>query len=154
MHTLHRHGQTGMACANRHAELPEKHYEPRQTGMRDGEIGMSTVYGLCILHIIWTPGVLFFVLDALHSMNATARAAALVRSLAVRFNLSVIAFGERILSADAPGASGALVLCAQGMIDPAPVMPPAAPPFRLLTSTIRAASASGAPAAPHRLPSR
>ncbi|KAJ7201801.1 hypothetical protein GGX14DRAFT_399751 [Mycena pura] len=120
-------------------------------GMRDGKIGMSTVYGLCILHIIWTPGVLFFVLDALHSVNATARAVALVRSLAVRFNLSVTAFGERIPSAD---ASGALVLCAQAMIDPAPVMPPAAPPFRLLTSTIRAASASSAPAAPHRLPSR
>src|SRR6201996_5571001 len=87
-------------------------------------------------------------------MNATPRAAALVRSLAARLNLSVTVFGDRVSSADAPGTSGTLVLCGQGMIDPAPVTPPAAPLFRLLASTIRAVSVSGAPAAPHCLPIR
>src|ERR1700761_495830 len=37
--------RNGHGLPNRHAELRAKHYEPPQTGMRDSEIGMSTVSG-------------------------------------------------------------------------------------------------------------
>ncbi|KAJ7117493.1 carboxypeptidase S [Mycena epipterygia] len=73
------------------------------------------------------------------SVNATlSRDAALVMDLAARFNLSVTAYGEALT---APGAAalGSLSLRAPRTLEPAPLTPRDAPPFRLLAGSIRAA---------------
>ncbi|KAJ6470207.1 carboxypeptidase S [Mycena vitilis] len=74
------------------------------------------------------------------SVNATTtRDAELVRDLAARFNLSVTVYGEKLTSvADAAAAYGTLELTAPFTLEPAPVSPADAAPFRLLAGTIRA----------------
>ncbi|KAJ6572285.1 carboxypeptidase S [Mycena capillaripes] len=74
------------------------------------------------------------------SVNATiTRDAELVRDLAARFNLSVTAYGELLTpAAEAAAAYGTLELSAPQILEPAPVAPSDAAPFRLLAGTIRA----------------
>ncbi|KAJ6599934.1 hypothetical protein DFH09DRAFT_1129085 [Mycena vulgaris] len=75
------------------------------------------------------------------SVNATiTRDAHLLADLAAQFNLSVTAYGERLTPADAAAAAyGTLELSAPQTLEPAPVTPSDAPPFRLLAGTIRTA---------------
>ncbi|KAJ7484247.1 hypothetical protein FB451DRAFT_1231879 [Mycena latifolia] len=73
------------------------------------------------------------------SVNATImRDAELLMGLAREFNLSVTAYGEQLTPA-AADAFGSLTLSAPQTLEPAPVTPSDAPPFRLLAGTIRAA---------------
>ncbi|KAJ6494687.1 hypothetical protein C8R47DRAFT_1318622 [Mycena vitilis] len=74
------------------------------------------------------------------SVNATlTRDAEIVRDLAARFNLSFTAYGELLTpAADAAAAYGTLELSAPLALEPAPVAPSDAAPFRLLSGTIRA----------------
>ncbi|KAJ7197362.1 carboxypeptidase S [Mycena pura] len=71
----------------------------------------------------------------------TTRDAELTKELATRFNLSVTAYGELLTPADAP-AYGALSLSALRALEPAPVTPSVARPFRLLAGSIRATFAA------------
>ncbi|KAF7323581.1 Carboxypeptidase S [Mycena kentingensis (nom. inval.)] len=76
------------------------------------------------------------------SVKATIdRDAQLVMGLAERFNLSVTAYGAPLTPADAP-AYGSLTLTAPQTLEPAPVAPADAKPFRLLAGTIRATRAT------------
>ncbi|KAJ6529669.1 hypothetical protein B0H19DRAFT_968101 [Mycena capillaripes] len=72
------------------------------------------------------------------SVNATlSHDAALVMDLASQFNLSVTAYGEQLTP---PGpAYGSLLLHAPQTLDPAPVSPVTAAPFKLLAASIRTA---------------
>ncbi|KAJ7737717.1 hypothetical protein B0H16DRAFT_103158 [Mycena metata] len=72
------------------------------------------------------------------SVNATlTRDAELTRDLAARFNLSVTAFGELLTPVGAP-SFGSLALTTIDTLEPAPISPSDAPPYRLLAGTIRA----------------
>ncbi|KAJ7096137.1 carboxypeptidase S [Mycena epipterygia] len=77
------------------------------------------------------------------SVNATlTRNAELLAPLAERFNLSLTAFGEKKSAdntAQAAAYLGTLELSAPQSLEPAPIAPADAPPFRLLAGTIRAA---------------
>ncbi|KAJ7636725.1 carboxypeptidase S [Roridomyces roridus] len=74
------------------------------------------------------------------SVNETLkRNTDLLRDLAIeRFNLSVIAHGEQLTPASAASA-GTLILSTPRTLEPAPITPSDAPPFKLLAGTIRAA---------------
>ncbi|KAJ7154548.1 hypothetical protein C8R46DRAFT_960568 [Mycena filopes] len=72
------------------------------------------------------------------SVNATlARDAELLKDLAAQFNLSITAYGERLTPADAV-SSGTLTLRAIDTLEPSPITPADAPPYRVLAGTIRA----------------
>ncbi|KAF7354336.1 Carboxypeptidase S [Mycena venus] len=72
------------------------------------------------------------------SVNATlSRDTKLVMDLARKFNLSVTAYGELLTP---PGSTyGSVALRAPQSLDPAPVSPISAPPFRVLAGSIRTA---------------
>ncbi|KAF7318359.1 Carboxypeptidase S [Mycena chlorophos] len=65
------------------------------------------------------------------------RDAELVLGLAKEFNLSVTAYGQQLTPADVP-AYGTLELTAPQTLEPAPIAPSDAKPFKLLAATIRA----------------
>ncbi|KAF7291986.1 Carboxypeptidase S [Mycena indigotica] len=65
------------------------------------------------------------------------RDAQLVKALAAEFNLSVTAYGEHLTPLGAP-AYGTLELTAPQTLEPAPIAPSDAKPFKLLAGTIRA----------------
>ncbi|KAJ7093466.1 hypothetical protein B0H15DRAFT_159098 [Mycena belliarum] len=72
------------------------------------------------------------------SVNATiTRDTELLLGLAARFNLSVSAYGQQLTPAE--GAYGSLTLSTPLTLEPAPITPSDAAPFRLLAGTIRTA---------------